>query len=229
LSKRRIGYAIGAGVVLSACLLMSLSFAAVVGLLFIMAAGYVLPTVPDADVASHRRWALRASLSLLLGIAVPLLAFQALTGFNVLEVFGKLLRIASQSTRDQYDGRVAVMTYSNWIWWNLADVVLFAGIPAALLYVKGWFRLARRMLATRTAPPEAVFHLAFLLTLLILNFSGVTLGEVARLWIMYMPFLLLLAARELVALGFDRSPAAFVLLALQFAHAVVFKLSFSWI
>ncbi|MBM4049980.1 MAG: hypothetical protein FJ279_33200 [Planctomycetes bacterium] len=278
LTTRSLVAVAGAAVVLSACLLMSLSFLAVVGFLIILTAVHALlappsqpgvwltslqecsPPVADqpaekpkteqldaslrveslrpkgctpechCDCPSGPRWLwpLKVCGVLVLGLVIPLALFQLLTGFDVPRVFLKLLSIASQSVRDQYDRRVAVMTYSKWIWWNLADVVVFVGLPAALLYLKGWFRLARQLLATRAAPPEAIFHIAFLLTLLILNFSGVTLGEVARLWIMYMPFLLLLAAQELVALGLDRS-AAFVLLALQFAHAVVFKLSFSWI
>lgn len=227
LTTRSLVAVAGAAVVLSACLLMSLSFLAVVGFLIILTACHALLTPPDAP-SQRWSWPLKVCGVLVLGLVIPLALFQLLTGFDVPRVFLKLLSIASQSARDQYDRRVAVMTYSKWIWWNLADVVVFVGLPAALLYLKGWFRLARQLLATRAAPPEAIFHIAFLLTLLILNFSGVTLGEVARLWIMYMPFLLLLAAQELVALGLDRS-AAFVLLALQFAHAVVFKLSFSWI
>ncbi len=157
-------------------------------------------------------------------VAAFFIGLRIATGFRPLLVYGKLLRIAPQTVRDAYDARAAIMTYRKWIWWNLADVLLFAGLSLCVFYVAAW---ARRSAAVRRGP-SLHFHLAFLVMLLLLNFSGVTLGEVGRLWLQCMPFLAILAAAELVELAGAREWPLALVLALQGAIAIVMKLRMSW-
>jgi hypothetical protein len=73
------------------------------------------------------------------------------------------------------------------------------------------------------------FHVAFALILLVVNFSGVTLGEVGRLWLPYMPFLAILAAAALLEHCNSRPGPLVLMLALSFATAMVLKMRMGWI
>ena len=170
--------------------------------------------------------------ALALAVVALFVALRLGTGLRPLAVYGKLLHIARQATRDAYDSRAATMTYWKWIWWNLGDVVIFAGLAVCVLYAAAW---ARRLGRTGLQGPEGKpgpaehFHLAFAIMLLALNFSGVTLGEVGRLWLQFMPFIAILAAAELDALFAGRVWPGLVVMACQMAVAIVLKLRMSWV
>jgi len=127
---------------------------------------------------------------------------------------------------------VAIMTYHKWIWWNLADVLIFVGISVCAFYLVGWVRRSRAVgwrVAAGGWSAADHFHLAFLAMMLVLNFSGVTLGEVGRLWLQFMPFVAILAAAELAERSGARLWLTSVVMALQMAMAIVLKLRMSWL
>ena len=217
LNRQRVWPWAAAGVLVAGGLFVSLSAAPIAMLVGVAA-------VMRRGRARTAAWQIAAfALALVLVFA----ALRAATGFRPLLVYGKLLRIAPQSLRDAYDQRGAAMTYWKWIGWNLGDVLIFAGVPLCLLYGAAWWRRAGRWTWVRGRAGS--FHAAGAATLLALNFSGVTLGEAGRLWLMYMPILAVLAAAELTSRSGRRSWPLAVVLALQMAAAVALKLRMAWV
>src|SRR5262249_21192096 len=82
-------------------------------------------------------------------------------------------------------------TYSLWVWANLVELAIAIGLPVMVWLVAG-------LLAPR-AVPRSVW--ATLLVLALVNLTGRNLGEVARLWMLFMPPLLIAAGHGLHRLG----------------------------
>jgi hypothetical protein len=81
-------------------------------------------------------------------------------------------------------------TYSLWLWANWVELAIAIGLPTA-----AWF-LVGLLGAPRTVP-RAVW--ATLIVLVLVDLTGRNMGEVARLWMLFTPPLLIAAAR-----GFER-------------------------
>jgi hypothetical protein len=78
-------------------------------------------------------------------------------------------------------------TYWIWLGYNLFDFFLFLGIPTFLaLIVLVYRQFSRQAISARFAPQMIPFY-SFAITLLALNLSGVSKGEVGRLWMFLMP------------------------------------------
>lgn len=77
--------------------------------------------------------------------------------------------------------------YQIWVFYNLYDFFIFCGIPILILFC--WFAI--REARTRFASKEFV---AFTVMLFLLNFSGAVRGEVGRIWIPFVPFVVLLVS-----------------------------------
>ena len=207
--QRRPWLGAGAGAVWALALLVSLSALPLLFLIGLWA------------LWSHwRRWR-----SHLLG---PLAAFAAAacavmillrvaTGFRPLAVYSNLLALAPQAARDAYIQRPAELTYWKWIGWNLVDVFLFAGPALCVLFVAGLRSGVSR------------FALAWVAMIVVLDLSGVTLGEVGRLWLPLFPLMAGLPAAVLVQCWPARQWPVAAALALQMAVAVALKLRMAWI
>lgn len=72
--------------------------------------------------------------------------------------------------------------YLTWVFYNLYDFFIFLGIPLTLTFI---------YLIVNQRKKIDILFVSFLLMLFIVNFSGSVRGEVARIWIPYVPFLLL--------------------------------------
>jgi hypothetical protein len=126
-------------------------------------------------------------------------------------------------------------SYWPWVGFNVAEFLVALGLPLAVAALAGTIELLR---AARTASPPnndgpgiaeqpgcgvrvaGAVVCAWWVTLLVLDLSGKNLGEVARLWILMMPFASLAAAS---ALRRDSSGAAgIVLVVLQAVQSLVF-------
>jgi hypothetical protein len=81
-------------------------------------------------------------------------------------------------------------TYGLWVGVNLVEVIVSVGLPAAVWMVCAWPK--RR---------DLVPAWATLIVLLILNLSGKNLSEVARLWLPFVPMLLVAAGAGMKAAG----------------------------
>jgi hypothetical protein len=121
----------------------------------------------------------------------------------------------------------APRSYALWSLFNPLDLAIFLGIPLAILLA---LRAGRSSLALRphagAIPPADRFAIAASAGLALLVLSGVTRGEVGRLWIPLMPFLLVAAlarsrdgekttagpnGREALLLGFLLVPLSIVM------------------
>ncbi|MDB5350945.1 MAG: hypothetical protein JWN86_2192 [Planctomycetota bacterium] len=97
-------------------------------------------------------------------------------------------------------------SYLPWVAANLVELVIALGLPAAVFAMVGF---------TGRSTPRSAW--AALVVLAILNFSGKNLSEVARLWLPFLPALLVAAAAglERVAAGPRTLAAVLVLIGLQ--------------
>jgi hypothetical protein len=82
-------------------------------------------------------------------------------------------------------------SYRTWLWVNPLETAIALGIPTAIWCGAGFFSL-------RNVPRSAWWTL---LVLVLINLTGRNLGEVARLWMLYMPPLLLAAAALMNRVG----------------------------
>lgn len=74
--------------------------------------------------------------------------------------------------------------YLPWIYLHLYDLTLFTGIPLVLL--------ALLQVSRRTIDPLGV---ALIVTLIVLALSGTARGETGRVWLFFVPYILIVAAR----------------------------------
>jgi hypothetical protein len=82
-------------------------------------------------------------------------------------------------------------TYSLWVWVNFIELAVAIGLPAAVWCLAGF-------LFPRTLPRSVR---ATLLVLVLVDLTGRNLGEVARLWMLFTPPLLIAAGHGVVRLG----------------------------
>jgi hypothetical protein len=82
-------------------------------------------------------------------------------------------------------------SYTVWIYFNIQDFLIFCGIPVALIFllmIKKYFIQIIKIKLTKIDP----LFIAFFIMIVILNFSGFVLGEVGRIWLPYIPFMVLI-------------------------------------
>jgi methylthioxylose transferase len=110
-------------------------------------------------------------------------------------------------------------TYRLWLWANGIELAIAIGLPTIAWFVVG--------LLEPRGVPRAVW--AALFVLLLVDFSGRNMGEVARLWMLFMPPFLIAAARGLerlrggpIALGITTAMVGLQTLALQSMIQVVY-------
>lgn len=80
--------------------------------------------------------------------------------------------------------------YTTWVLYNLYDFFVFIGIPLTIAFIILFYRTSKTLLTKRWEKIDPLF-LSFSLMLLIVNFSGSVKGEVARIWIPFVPFFIL--------------------------------------
>lgn len=116
--------------------------------------------------------------------------------------------------------------YSVWIWLNLFHLILFIGGPAAaslLLTAGSQVRSAIQRRSIRGLDP---YFLGVSAVFVLLNFSGKNLGEVARLWLFFMPAFILASERARQPKRPIPPAAVALILLLQAVQAAVFTLKF---
>ncbi len=109
-------------------------------------------------------------------------------------------------------------SYWTWLGYHLYDFFIFLGLPLALLFLIALVKAMRDLIRpTHYAPTPPYPHtsspspfaidalaLGFALGLLILDLSGTSRGEVARVWLFLTPFAVIVAARGLARLHFGQ-------------------------
>ncbi len=85
--------------------------------------------------------------------------------------------------------------YLPWVFLHLYDLALFTGFPVVALAVAG---IAKHMRTFRAIDPLGA---ALALTLIVLALSGTARGETGRVWLFFVPYILILAARYATSLS----------------------------
>lgn len=83
--------------------------------------------------------------------------------------------------------------YSTWVFYNLYDFFIFCGIPVVILFflnLKDNVKLIFKKMFSKLDP----LILSFAVMLLILDLSGQTRGEVSRIWLPFVPLVVIGAA-----------------------------------
>jgi len=83
-------------------------------------------------------------------------------------------------------------TYLPWVIYNPIDFVLFLGVPTAVFFVREAIVILRR----RAEETQWRLVVALLATIALVNFAGINRGEVARLWMVFMPVAAAVAAHS---------------------------------
>ena len=116
-------------------------------------------------------------------------------------------------------------SYWPWVLFNPVDFGIFAGVPVCLLMVYGAVQDAGRWWKERRRRVLFLLPWSLLCVLFVLDFSGKTLGEAARVWMFLMPFAAVSAAAVLTDLDRRRGWIAAGVTALLAAQLLVFRLN----
>ncbi|HUY33124.1 MAG TPA: hypothetical protein VMV69_10110 [Pirellulales bacterium] len=139
-------------------------------------------------------------------LACPLVLYLG-WGHNILQTWS--INLAKNAEFYQHVRR----TYSYWVCVNLIELAVAMGLPAAVLLA---VRASSELRAIARRLPFDALMVSWLAILLLLNFSGKNLGEVARLWLFLMPLGVALAAEPLCQLHRRAAAVAvFVFVVLQ--------------
>jgi hypothetical protein len=114
-------------------------------------------------------------------------------------------------------GASSFRSWHIWVWMNLIEFAVFLGLPLAVCVVASVPGVIRDLRARSAQALPAYLAAAGLLTLLVLDVSGIVRGETSRIWLFFAPFLAPAAARVLLADDGDIRPfvIAVALTALQ--------------
>lgn len=116
------------------------------------------------------------SINFLLGIVIiPILLF-IFFHFNFIEVSKTLM-----------SGLPKGRLYNVWAFYNLYDFFIFTGIPVLILFA---LKLKELISIKKLRETDFLF-LGFVVMIFLLNFSGSVRGEVGRIWLPFVPFLVL--------------------------------------
>ena len=132
----------------------------------------------DGNLASRGLRALRTLIShgrewaaLLAGGYSTWAVFRLATGVSVWQILA-MTRQVQFSLRGAYD-------YRQWLFYNLLDILAMSGFPVTLPFLIASVAQLRREKAQTSGVPA----LTFVATILAINLSGLSPGEVARLWL----------------------------------------------
>jgi hypothetical protein len=236
----------GAVFIISTIQRQSLPLALLLGLFLYMAVFFtftMLPLYPFAFLylaltwwlnRRDRRLSRQVWMALLIAVSTLLiyLLFRLFLNYDFLPRFAKTiainhdfdfyLRIGRQppASPESFPTRLTQIIAAAWL--NNLDFAAALGFPLYILFVVQSVRLLTRLFKANVAPADIILA-ALLLSFIVLNLVGTAQGEVPRLWLFWLPLVVLLVALEIEAL-FERHPRVLVWLA--FAQLVTIFLTF---
>jgi hypothetical protein len=134
--------------------------------------------------AKHFNLVIKKGLGFLLGLLIPFVLLFVSFGFNFMQVTQTIMKHVPD---------IHSRSYLIWIFYNLYDFLIFAGIPVTITYFTALKTTMGNCLRKRWKTLDPLL-LAFTIMLLIVNFSGSIRGETGRIWIPYLPFLILIVS-----------------------------------
>lgn len=210
---RAAAQAFAAGLVISAGAFLSVSAGAFAGMLCLVWAA------EWAAAKALRPPLFHLAVAACVGVAVFYVGVYAVTGHQCMPTFARILSVARENVRQQYIQRAVVFSYWRWLGWNLVEFFLGVGWAAAVCFAACFCcrQLRRRVLWV------------FIAALLLLDFSGTSMSETARLWMAFAAVPLVFAGGFVHGAGAWGPRVGAAVLVLSFAQAVALKLCFGWI
>lgn len=175
------GWIFGAGVVMSLTTFLNFSVLPMLLLMGIFTLMKTLWVTDSQRLAGFRAliWPVTVGVIFGAGLLSLWVIFAWVTGVSPLAILRETFTAHSD---------LVVRDYAPWLILHAWDVLLFTGLPAALLAVWG------TIYAIRAGQRDALaaFTLSMGLTFILVDFAGIVQGENARILIFYMPFLLVM-------------------------------------
>lgn len=158
--------------------------------------------------------AIKQYISFILGfVLVPFILFFA--GLNLIETVQRIMfyHEAAQAGR----GHLV------WYFYNIYDFILFAGIPIGIIFVYIIIKSLKTIQKNKNIKKVDVIFLSFLITLTVVNFSGAVRAETARIWLPFIPILIIVVVNFTVfKLKFTHRQFTLLLL-LQAIQVLIFQ------
>lgn len=173
--RQKLSWLFPSGLLLSLATFLSLGLAALALWLALYA---IFRCLTESPGQTWRRFA-AAGLALGLGAASSWLLCWLAFGFDPLAV-------VRTSIAQHFEIVTARRAYGLWVGYNLYDFAAFLGLPLAFLFL-GQTVVSLRHIASRRWPKLDAVVASTALTILILDVSGTSRGEVARLWLFLTP------------------------------------------
>lgn len=181
LMRQRLGWVLSAGVVLSLTTFLNFSVLPLLLLMGLYTLAYTLWVRPTAEGLRALVWPVTVGVVFGVGLLSVWVIFTLMTGVSPVDI----LRETFTTHKD-----LVVREYAPWLILHVWDVLLFTGLPAALLAIWGVVRALRR----RQADALDALTLCMAATVMAVNLAGIVQGENARILLFYMPFLVLMGA-----------------------------------
>lgn len=179
LLTRGWGWFFGAGVVMSITTFLNFSVLPMLLLMGLFTLSYTLWVVdtPARQTGLYAlRWPIMVGMIFGAGLVSVWVIFALITGVSVIDILRETFTA---------HGDLVVREYAPWLVLHVWDIMLFTGLPVALLAIVGAARAGGRH-------PLTAFSLSMAATVLLVNLAGIVQGENARILIFYMPFLLVM-------------------------------------
>lgn len=212
-SSRALWWVGAAGICLGASLFFNL------GLIVAVALCAVVALVVGGRQRFAASWWFKGGAAFAGGVLLVPLLLKLVWGYDLWAVF-----LTSNHLRDvlYYNSR----SYAASLWANPLEFFTFCGAPLFLLWLwQNWqsWKSAPSQFASRQRAWEIALPVALITILFLLDLSGRTRGEVARMWLFLTPPLLLGAGALAFRLWHTARPAFWLLLALQWLQLIVFQ------
>jgi hypothetical protein len=208
-TQRHWAWAAVAGLIAAAAMFVSLSALALVALggIFLL-----LRATRQVGQSGDSSWSDTRSA------AVPLLAFGAgvlagLGGWYALGVDAAAVFSQGLGAHSSITGRASWRSYEVWVWMNLVEFAVFAGLPLVALAGASVPRIVATLRELSSSALPAYLGAAALIGLVMLDLSGTVKGETGRLWLFFVPWLAAAGAPDLM----DESGSRWRLLAVTLA------------
>lgn len=173
------------GLMLWLGMFLSLAFLTVIALIGVMSVWEALTRPAEARTRPFLQ--LHLIVGALVGFAIPTFALWFFADINLLHAWQQNFTNHAAFYVDN------VRTYTEWLLVNPVELAMAVGLPIALAALVGTWRVGRSGLLTPRSAPVVAFALVWGL----LWASGKNMGEAARLWILLMPWVVLMAAPAL--------------------------------
>lgn len=193
----------------------------ILGILLYIFAFYsftTLPLFPLAGVILFMTWwqnrskdiflaKVKSGLAMVVGVVSAYWLFRWILNYDFLIRFATTIEVNRQFDFYRRVGlepqllpepiAVRVQQVLNAMYWNNLDFAASVGVAAFLLFAIHGVRLLFRLIFRKASSTEIMLGSMFI-TYIILNFAGTAQGEVARLWMFWVPVVVLFASREIL-------------------------------